>query len=287
MSESISLYISSRTWLRYFCRLINIVTGLRLVLLGSLIALSCPAEDMADLKAKAEAGDMKAQFEMAETFQRRGNQLKAFRLYKKLASQGDRESRWRMAGMLFNGYGIPADPAQGVFIIYQFATNSFWPAYHMMYDAYRNGKGVEKDMVQAYAWLQLSFDTATGYAKSRSELDQLAFEVDVATSQTGKRLGAEYRSGKWPPIVIKPNTSFSTTPVGTAPAGPPVEVKLDGIAMGANPTASVNGKVVKVGETVVVPAKPQDHTIKCLKITPDSVLVSVDDESPPRELRLK
>jgi len=133
----------------------------------------------------------------------------------------------------------------------------------------------------------------------RQELNQLAMEVDVATSQEGKRLAALYRSGKWPPLFIQPNPQpppnpapkpLTIAPVSALPKaapGPPVVLKLNGIAMGQRPAAGINGQVVKIGETLIIPAKPQDHVIKCLKITSDSVLVSVDEESQPRELRLK
>jgi len=109
----------------------------------------------------------------------------------------------------------------------------------------------------------------------RPELNELAFQLDVATSQEGKRLAALYKSGKWPVLMIQ------------AALRPASVLKLSGIAMGQTPTAVINGRPLSVGDTATIPSKPQNVVVKCLRIDNDAVLVSVEGEATPRELRLK
>jgi len=127
------------------------------------------------------------------------------------------------------------------------------------------------------------------------ELNGLAMEVDVATSQEGKRLAALYRSGRWPELVVQAAPEPQPAPVASAPeaAGKPPPsappkpapvLKLNSIAMGQNPVAMINGKMLGVGETATLPTKPDACVIKCLRIEKDSVLGSIEGEAEPRQL---
>src|ERR1043166_9055153 len=210
--------------------------------------------DMAEIKRKAEAGDARAQHELANALASRARSADALQWYSKAARQGDQEA------------------------------------------FYKEGRGVAKDIVQAYAWLQLHADSTGGIlpSQSRVELNELALQVDVATSQEGKRLAALYKSGKWPELVVQappepkpPAVAATPKPAPKAPPKPAPVLRLTGIAMGETPTAVINGKPFTAGETATVPAKPQNCVVKCLRIEKDTVLVSLDGEATPRELRLK
>ena len=191
-------------------------------------------------------------------------------------------------------------------LIFRAATNGHHAASYDMYRAYKEGLGVAKDTLQAYAWLQLHVDTdrtILSPSVRRPELNRLALEVDVATSQEGKRLAALYRSGNWPELVVqaapepKPATSPATLkpqaapspttpdkPVAKSPPKPAPALRVNSIALGQNPTAIINGKMVGVGETVTIQTKPQACVLKCLKIDKDSVTVSIEGEPEPRQL---
>jgi len=45
------------------------------------------------------------------------------------------------------------------------------------------------------------------------ELNSLALDVDVATSQEGKRLAAAFKAGHWPELKLLPPTPVPPTPV--------------------------------------------------------------------------
>jgi hypothetical protein len=268
------------------------------------------SEDMAEIKRKAEEGDAASQFKLADSLAAISRSADAFKWYSKAALQGDRECFYLTGRMLLYGAAgsspdqtLAANPAEGIRIIYRAATLGHPTAPHDMFRAYKEGLGVAKDQVQAYAWLQLHVDAMGALlpASEKVELNQLALEVDVATSQEGKRLAALYKSGNWPTLVVAQPNSAEAQPAAptrihivaeASDAGKPasiqaVPLRLNGIISGQRPMAIINGKSVEVGETVTIPTKPQNTILKCLKIDAEAVLVKIESESEPRELRLK
>jgi hypothetical protein len=252
-------------------------------------------EDMAEIKRKAEAGDPRAQYKLANSLASQFRPADAFEWYGKAARQGDLECFYQVGHMLLYGaHGIPheqsvqSNPPEGIRIVFRAATNGHHAASYDMYRAFKEGFGLAKDSVQAYAWLQLHVDTdQTSFLGSgrRPELNRLALEVDVPTSQEGKRLAALYRSGKWPELVVQ-----ATPEPKPGPNAPPKQLpvlKLKSIVTGLNPVAMINGKLLAVGETATITFKSQTCALKCLRIDKDSVLVSIEGEAEPCELRLK
>ncbi len=175
-----------------------------------------------------------------------------------------------------------------------------------MYKANREGTLIQKDIVQTYAWLQLSVDSSPGLLMNPPhlpELNGLALEVDVATSQAGKRLAADYKAGHWPTLKILPPQPAVSAPVNkpvqfapptaakpiTPPPGPRPDpgLKLNGILYGATRSAVINNKSVTEGDTVVLPFKPKPVTVTCIKIEPNSVIVTLDGEDYQRRVSLK
>ena len=264
-------------------------------------------EDIAEIKRRAEAGDVAAQKKLANTLAAQFRSAEALEWYRKAAQRGDLEAFYQVGRLLLYGaigsapqQAVAADPQTGVFIIFRAATNRHVGAYRDLYRAYREGRGVAKDTVEAYAWLQLHVDATGGLLPSsaRMELNQLALAVDVDTSQAGKRRAMLYQSGHWPKLVVAPPPPPASplpsraadpprTPAPTPPAKPPPDLKLNAITQGRIPLAIINGKMLTVGETGTVPAKPQSLSVKCLKIETDSVEVAVEGYPDPIQLRLK
>jgi hypothetical protein len=261
--------------------------------------------DMAEIKRKAEAGDRAAQAQLANALLMNFRSADALQWYAKAARQGDLESLFHAGQMLLSGrmgtppeQSVKADPAQGVSIIFCAATNRHAGACYELYKAYKDGRGVPKDMVQAYAWLQLHVDFSPGLLPpaGKVELNNFALSVDVATSQKGKQLAALYKSGSWPVLVTQdppppqPASVAAPSPslVAKPAPKPMVALKLNGLTTGgSNPLAVINGKTLAEGESARLAAKPTAVTVRCLRISADSVTVAVEGEDAPRVLQLK
>jgi hypothetical protein len=262
--------------------------------------------DVAETKRKAEAGDLSAQLSLANTLAGNLRPADALEWYKKAAAQGSIEAVYRIGGILLSGAaGVPmekavkADPRTGVKCIFCAATNRYTAAYYDMHRIYRDGIGVAKDLVQAYAWLQLDVNSTVGFVSAtarQAELNRLALDVDVATSQEGKRLAALYKAGQWPELKLLPPTPAPVPKVATptpkmvpavasTPAPKPDPgLKLNGIAFGNTPLAIINGKGVAEGETVTLPLKPKPVTLKCVKIETNAVVVMLEGEDTVRRI---
>src|ERR1051326_6194564 len=102
--------------------------------------------------------------------------------------------------LLYGAAGAPAGQTvapnlpEGIRLVFCAATNRHTAPYRDMYRAYKEGRGVAKDIVQAYAWLQLNADSTGGIlpSQSRVELNELALQVDVATDRKSTRLNSSH-----------------------------------------------------------------------------------------------
>jgi hypothetical protein len=261
--------------------------------------------DVAETKRKAEAGDPAAQLSLADTLAGQNRPADALPWYHKAAAQGSIVAVYRVGKILLSGaYGIPseksvkADPATGIQLIFIAATNRYTAAYHDMHTAYRDGIGVAKDIVQAYAWLQLDADTSGGFLTAsmrQAELNRLALDLDTSASQAGKRLAALYKAGRWPALTVLPpapvpaaaSKLVPSTPAAilTTPSPrPDPGLKLNGLVFGTTRIASINNKTLAEGETVTIPLRPKPVTLKCIKIETNSVVVILEGEETPRRL---
>lgn len=271
-------------------------------------ALKIGSSDVAEIKRQAEAGDPSAQLSLGNTLLSNMRPSDALPWYRKAASQGSVEALYRWGNILLYGaVGIPpeksvkAEPVTGIQLIYRAATNRYTAAYYDMHKGYRDGIGLVKDNVQSYAWLQLYVDSSPGLSVPQVELNRLALDVDVATSQAGKELAALYKAGHWPTMALGVSASPPAALVaGSSPKPsrprtiqeamqrlPVTELKLDGIAYGKTPLAIINGKGMAEGESATLATTARTVTIKCVKIETNSVLVSVDGEEIPRRLTWK
>jgi Sel1 repeat-containing protein len=268
--------------------------------------------DVAETKRKAEAGDTAAQLSLANTLAGQHRPADALPWYQKAAAQGSLEAVYRLGSVLLSGAaGIPseksvkAEPGTGIQLIFCAATNRYTAAYYDMHRAYRDGIGVPKDIVQAYAWLQLDVDSTRGPLTAsvrHAELNRLALDVDVSTSQAGKRLAALYKAGRWPRLTLLPAASAppASTPAAATNAAPPgptgsqpalapgsdPSLKLGGVMFGTTRLSIINGKTVGEGETATVALKAKPVTFTCIKIGTNFVLVKLEGEETLRRLSL-
>lgn len=77
------------------------------------------------------------------------------------------------------------------------------------------------------------------------------------------------------------------TPPTPAPASQHEELTLKGIFFGKQKTALINDQTLGPGETAKVTMGGKKVQVECKEIRPTSVIVQVEDEAEPRELKLK
>lgn len=243
--------------------------------------LKASVSDVAATKARAETGDPSAQLSLADTLSFNLRKADALPWYRKAAENGVVESKSRLGEMLlFGGYGVPtsqnvpANPVEGIRWTYEAATNGNTKAWLNMSKAFQNGIGVNKNPIQAYAWLQLYAEADT--IQGRVMLNQMALSLDSNAIQQAQALATECKNGHWPAI----------SPRKIAEGDP--RLKLEGITFGGKVTlATINGRTLEEGESATVSLKKDILKITCVQIKPDSVLVLIDGENEPRWLSLK
>jgi TPR repeat protein len=244
-------------------------------------ALKMSFSDVVATKQRAEAGDPQAQLSLGDTLAFNFKAADALVWYRKSAEQDLVEAKSRAGEMLLFGRpGIPAsqcvaqDPVEGIRWTFEAATNFNAKACLNMSKCFQNGIGVNVNLVEAYAWLELynEKDTIVG----QGLLNQLALQLDTQGIQKAQTMASEFQSGHWP--LISPRKI----------AEGDLRLKLEGIMFGGKvPLASINGRSLAEGESADVSLKKDHLKIKCIQIQKDSVLILIEGENESRRLQLK
>jgi hypothetical protein len=143
-----------------------------------------------------------------------------------------------------------------------------------MSKAFQNGIGVNTNLVEAYAWLQLYAEHDSILGQTR--LNQMALKLDTKSIYEAQTLAAQFKSGQWSAISIR------KLPEGDS------RLKFSVVTVGGKiALAIINGKTVSEGETATISLKEGVLKIKCVQIKRDSVLVLIEGESEPRWLTLR
>ena len=111
-------------------------------------------------KARAEKGDVQAQYSLANYYERGVGVAKdkneAVKWYRKAADQGYAQAQYQLGDYYFNGIGVAKDKNEAVKWWRKAAVQGFDSAQTMLGVCYANGEGVAKDEVEAYAYYNLS-----------------------------------------------------------------------------------------------------------------------------------
>jgi hypothetical protein len=239
--------------------------------------------DVAVIKQRAVAGDAQAQVQLGNSLASSFHATEALDWYRKAANQGSVEARYEVGKiLLFGAPGIPngltvhPQPIEGARWTFAAATNLYPDALWNMSKAYRQGLGVETNLVAAYVWLKLFSETTRGSIVGRVEMNDLALKLDTGALTEAENLVVQFRSGRWP------TPAFRVFPEGDS------RLKLNGISFGTKtPLAVLNGRTLAQGESATIHFKAKTVTIKCVAIDKDFVSVLVEGEDEPRTLRLK
>lgn len=240
-----------------------------------------PANDIASIKPKAEAGDAAAQLVLADYLIGIRRPAEALKWYRLAAEKGSVEAKYRIGNILLFGKKgtdsdqcVIADPETGIRWAYEAATNKNVAAYKDMAAALQAGLGVTADNVEAYFWLKLCPD-ATSRAQKK-ELDKLAAKMEVREIQEAQVIAEQFKKGIWPALAARKAAAIIPG------------LTLSGVTQsGRNSLAIINRRTLAEGESSSFPLNSGSITIKCIKIEKDFVLVEIQGEDEPRLLSLK
>jgi TonB family protein len=136
----------------------NVTARLSCILLLFVIGLSQTAlsqANISDLKQKAQGGDPQAQTQMGLAF-RDNNPDAAAEWFRKAAEQGNPIAQNDLGVLYHIGRGVPKDLEQAFGWYKKSAAQKYGPGVFNVAISYYNGDGVPEDMVTAYAWMLLA-----------------------------------------------------------------------------------------------------------------------------------
>ena len=186
--------------------------------------------------------------------------------YRKAAEQGDARAQVNLGAMYANGQGVAKDDAQAVGWyrkaaeqghaaaqrslgwFYAFGRGGLlqdnteaaaWyskaasqgdsHAQHNLALLYRDGVGVDRAPVTAYAWMNLS--AAGGYENAPSERDQITAQLGATDLKKGQQLSREWKPGQLIPVVraaAQPAQSAAASPRQASSPFPARPAKVPG-----------------------------------------------------------
>jgi TPR repeat protein len=129
---------------------------LGLPLSASVQAVAQPKPSFQDTQAKAEAGDVNAQYILAGMYGKGDgvpkDDAQAVEWYRKVAEQGDARGQSMLGVMYTNARGVPRDYDEAMKWFRKAAAQKSLHAYYNLAHMYSTGKGVDRDLVEAANW---------------------------------------------------------------------------------------------------------------------------------------
>jgi hypothetical protein len=143
---------------------LNLVVLLTVPVLGA-------AENLAELRAKAESGDANAQNNLGVIYAKGDGVAKdpteAAKWYRKAAEQGDGRAQYWLGIMYLAGAGVAEDQNEGIKWFRKAAEQGYAPAQLDLGLYYLVGLGVPKDPTEAFSWYRKAAKQGNADAQSR------------------------------------------------------------------------------------------------------------------------
>jgi TPR repeat protein len=157
------------------------------------------AQNIAELKKQAAAGDAKAQYSLGVAYANgygvSEDKSEALRWWRKAADQGYIKAEFRLGVAYDLGDGVPKDEAEAARWYRKAADQGYAEAQFSLGAAYRDGAGVPKDNAEAYFWLSLA---ATGKVEGVKPEDLAKARDEQAFHLTKTELShVQERVQKW------------------------------------------------------------------------------------------
>ncbi len=237
-------------------------------------------------KNESASGDLLTR---AADLERAGQREAAIKYFWQAAQAGNSEGAFRAGQLSWETAMTDTGRAKvlkldaGLRYTYRAATNHHAGACLNLSQAFREGRGVESDLAQAYTWLIIakSFDPTIPTVT----LDQSVVKLDASALQQAQATARRWRAGSWPPRV--------------APTIIPGDArwKIYGVSRGAHTTVLINRKTFMVGDSASLTPQPEAQSgtktnapcldVTCTAIGLDYVLVKVAGEVDLRLLELR
>jgi len=149
---------------------------------------SASKTDFAELRARAEAGDAIAQYNLAVTYDFGEdvpeNNKEAVKWYRLAANQGVSEAQFNLALMYDEGEGVPVNDKEAVKWYRLAAKQGVANAQNNLAVMYANGEGVARNYVAALMWANIAVKNGAKNASSaRNALTQLMSKADIARAK--------------------------------------------------------------------------------------------------------
>jgi TPR repeat protein len=157
------------------------------------------ATELSKLKAKAEAGDASAQFDLGKAYEGGTgvpqNNESAAKWYRKAADQGNADAENRLGVMYRLGLGVSRDKEEAVRWYHKAAKLGNPQAMFNLGVSYYNGDGVPSDQTLAYAWFLLAQEAGNPAAEDAVKRSAEEGERVGATSDAIQQVAAMYEKG--------------------------------------------------------------------------------------------
>ena len=167
------------------------VFSVALLFLSMTVAVS--AQNIAELKKQATAGDAKAQYNLGVAYANGygvpEDEAEAVRWWRKAADQGNANAQYRLGVSYSLGQGVGKDGAEAAGWYRKAADQGKLDAQFMVGMAYSTGEGVVKDETEAYFWLNLGAALDDTAKKARDKVGE--------SLTPEKRLEIQERCRKW------------------------------------------------------------------------------------------
>jgi TPR repeat protein len=148
------------------------------------------------LLARAEAGDVEAQFQLARRYLTGQGMPKdpaaAAEWLQKAAEQGDARAQVNLAAAYAQGRGVTRDDAAAVNWLMRAAQQKHPRAMYELGERFMNGQGVPQSLVVAHMWMERA--ASAGSPAGRFGARELARRLDADELKASRRLGLRARA---------------------------------------------------------------------------------------------
>ena len=175
------------------------------------------AQEIADLRALAEAGDTEAQYNLGLMYFNgwgvAQDDVEAVAWYRRAAEQGIAEAQYWLGFAYDYGSGVPQDDAEAVRWYRLAAEQGGVGAQNNLGLMYSEGEGVPQDNIEAHMWLNLAASRSTGQQRERTVAarDRVAERMTPADLSEAQRRAGVARGAPGPLTTAAPRMSSVRT----------------------------------------------------------------------------